>query len=99
METVTIEKWENNQQAFVIKEGEEKLAEMVFDVSENIMTVYHTEVYPKAENKGLGKQLVSAMAGHARSHQLKVNPLCVFVQAQFKRHPELYSDVWQQAKA
>lgn len=99
METVTIVEREKGQQAFVIREGEEKLAEMVFDVTGNIMTVYHTEVFPKAEDKGFGKLLVSAMADHARHHQLKVIPLCVFVQAQFKRHPELYSDVWQKAKA
>ncbi|MBC7887483.1 MAG: N-acetyltransferase [Ferruginibacter sp.] len=99
MEEVSIELLENGQQAFVIKEKEEKLAEMVMAVSGNTMTVYHTEVLPIAEGRGLGKLLLKAMADHARQNRLKVIPLCVFVQAQFKRHPELYADIWQKDTA
>ena len=44
MEAVILEQLKNGQQAFVIKEKGEKLAEMVMDVSEYKMTVYHTEV-------------------------------------------------------
>lgn len=95
MENVILEPSENGQQAFVIKEGEEKVAEMIMGVSDGVMTVYHTEVFPKAEGKGLGKTLVEAMADYAKQHQLKVIPLCVFVLAQFKRHPDLYSDIWK----
>ena len=95
MNSVSLEPYENGQQAFVVKDGEEKLAEMIMSVSEGIMTVYHTEVFPKAEGKGLSKLLMNAMADHARQHQLKVVPLCVFVLGQFKRHPEVYKDIWQ----
>jgi len=35
------------------------------------------------------------MRVHARENNLKVVPLCPYVLAQFKRHPELYEDVWQ----
>ncbi len=95
MEAITLEQNQNGQQAFVIKEGVVRLAEMVIGVSGNIITVYHTEVVPEAEGKGLAKLLLNAMADYARQHQLKVVPFCVFVQAQFKRHPDLYSDIWQ----
>lgn len=95
MKAVILEQLENGQQAFVIKEEGEKLAEMVMDVSGNTMTVYHTEVSPEAEGSGLAKLLLNAMTDHARQHLLTVVPLCVFVHAQFRRHPDLYSDIWQ----
>ena len=81
--------------AFIISEGEKKLGEMVVGISGHDLTVYHTEVAPEAEGKGLSKLLLKAMVDHAREHDLKVVPLCSFVHAQFKRHPEMYSDVWK----
>jgi len=97
MEKVMIEDVENGLQAFVIREQNEKLAEMVFSVEDSLMTVYHTEVYPTAKEKGLGKTLLEAMVAHARSNGWKVIPFCVFVNSQFRRHPELYADVWQKS--
>lgn len=93
MEDVSLESIENGQQAFVIKGGEEKIAEMIMKVSGNVMTVYHTEVSRVMEGKGLAMLLLKAMVEHARKNQLKVVPQCVFVQVQFKRHPEMYADV------
>ena len=34
------------------------------------------------------------MVDYARKHDLKVIPLCPYVHAQFKRHPDEYADVW-----
>ena len=82
---------------FYIMEGETQVAEMVISVSNDLLTVYHTEVLPRVEGKGLGKQLLAAMVDHARRNEMKVIPLCPYVHAQFKRHPELYADVWQKA--
>jgi uncharacterized protein len=39
--------------------------------------------------------LLTAMVDYAKGHQLKVVPLCSFVHAQFKRHPDMYEDVWK----
>lgn len=86
---------ENGKGSFLIMEGEEKLAEMVISISGNTLTVYHTEVLPKAEGQGLAKKLLSAMVEDARSNDLKVYPLCPFVHAQFKRHPDQYADIWK----
>ena len=97
MENVLLEPYGNGQQAFVIRNEGEKLAEMVIKISGGNMTVYHTEVSPKAEGRGLAMELLTAMVAHARQQHVKVIPLCVFVQAQFKRHPERYSDIWQKA--
>ena len=96
MENVTLNLNDKGHGAFIIKEGEEELGEMVVGISGSDLTVYHTEVKPAAEGKGLSKILLQAMVDHAREHKLKVIALCSFVQAQFKRHPELYADIRKQ---
>ena len=96
MQNVTLNLNDKGHGAFIIKEGEEKLGEMVVSISGSDLTVYHTEVEPEAEGKGLSKVLLQAMVDHARQHELKVIPLCSFVSAQFKRHPEMYADVKKQ---
>ena len=83
-----------NRGAFLLEEDGEKLAEMVVTVDDENLIVYHTEVNPKAEGKGLAKILLNAMVNYARKKQLKVIPLCPYVHAQFKRHPEEFEDVW-----
>ena len=87
---------ESGQGEFYINEGNEKIAEMVIRVSGSKLTVYHTEVFPLGEGKGLGKQLLAAMVDYARKNQLTVIPLCPFVHAQFRRHPDMYADIWNQ---
>jgi predicted GNAT family acetyltransferase len=78
---------------FFLTEGEEQIGEMIISISGERLTVYHTEVAKKAEGKGYAKKLLNAMAEYARSNQLKVIPLCPYVHAQFKRHPEEYADI------
>ena len=96
-EDVKLKLDEKGHGRFYIMEGETQVAEMVISVSNGLLTVYHTEVLPRAEGKGLGKQLLVAMVDHARRNEMKIIPLCPYVHAQFKRHPELYADVWQKA--
>jgi uncharacterized protein len=94
MDEVKLNLNEKGHGAFYIMDGEEQLGEMVISVSGSNLTVYHTEVSAKAEGRGLAKKLLTAMVDHARSKGLKVIPLCPYVHAQFKRHPEEYSDIW-----
>ena len=96
MDTVQIRLNEAGYGAFYIMDGDEQVGEMEVSVEGNEMTVYHTEVSPKAEGKGLGKKLLAAMVDHARKNQLSVIPLCPFVHAQFKRRAEEYADIWKQ---
>jgi predicted GNAT family acetyltransferase len=82
--------------SFFIDQDGERLAEMVIAIDNQNLIVYHTEVSEKLKGQGIGSKLLSAMVDYARQHQLKVIALCSFVNAQFERHPELYSDVWNQ---
>lgn len=91
---VKLELNEKGQGGFYISENGEQLGEMAVSITVSSLIVYHTEVSPKAEGKGLGKILLAAMTDHARKNGLKVTPLCPYVHAQFKRHPEEYADIW-----
>ncbi|MCE7065964.1 GNAT family N-acetyltransferase [Dyadobacter sp. CY326] len=81
--------------AFVVEEEGKKVGEMVVGVSETALTVYHTEVNPEMEGKGLAKAMLDEMVTYARSKELQVVPLCEYVQVQFKKRPDDYEDIWR----
>ena len=88
-------KWDNDQRgAFVIEEGNERIAEMAIGLSDKNLTVYHTEVSDKLKGQGVAAKLLSTMVDYAREHKLKVIALCPYVLAQFEKHPDKYSDIW-----
>jgi len=70
---------------------------MVIGIVANNLTVYHTEVSEKLKGQGVSTRLLATMVEYARAHNLKVIPLCPYVSAQFKRHPEQYGDVWNRS--
>jgi len=78
---------------FIAKDGEE-VAEMEIQINKDNLTVYHTEVAKEEEGKGLAKKLLDHMVDYARTHKLRVVPLCPYVYAQFKKHRTEYADLW-----
>jgi len=94
MNDIELKLKDNGQGAFVIEEGDVRLAEMEVAVSNGNLTVYHTEVAEQLKGKGVATKLLSSMATYARENKLKVVPLCPYVLAQFKRHPDQYADIW-----
>jgi predicted GNAT family acetyltransferase len=97
MAEVALKLNEKNHGAFHALEGSEELGEMVISISGKELTVFHTEVKPEEEGKGVAKQLLDAMVDHARKNELKVIPLCPYVYVQFRRHPKDYADIWKKA--
>jgi len=81
--------------SFYIEENNQKAGEMVVGISESALTVYHTEVIPEMEGKGLAKQMLDEMVDYARKYNLQVVPLCEYVHVQFKRHADEYKDIWK----
>ena len=55
------------------------------------MRLLHTEVPPALQGRGLAGQLAQAALEYATREHLRVVPLCPFVQAYLKRHPEYRS--------
>ena len=59
---------------------------------DGVVTMLHTEVDAAFEGKGVGSTLVREALEDVRARGLKLRPLCPFVAAYVKRHPE-YQDL------
>jgi uncharacterized protein len=59
---------------------------------DNRLALTHTEVTPACEGRGFGGRLAAAALDDARREGLVVAPLCPFIAAYIKRHPE-YADL------
>jgi len=94
MTEIKFELDESSRGSFKLYDESGFIGEMAVGISGNDLTVYHTEVKPEASGKGYSKLLLEAMVAYARQNKFTVIPICPFVHAQFKRHRELYSDVW-----
>lgn len=53
------------------------------------LLITHTEVPPALRGGGIGAKLVKALLDDVRAQGLKVVPLCSFVAAYIRRHPEM----------
>lgn len=54
----------------------------------------HTLVPPAIGGRGVAGRLVEAMVADAREHQFRIGPVCSYVVAAFRKHPE-----WADVKA
>ena len=59
---------------------------------DDVVTMVHTEIEPAFEGGGYGSALVSGALDAVRAQGKRVRPLCPFVAAYVKRHPE-YADL------
>lgn len=94
MTEIKLELDERRHGAFNLYDEGEKTGEMVLAIKENVLSVYHTEVAEKVAGKGYAKQLLDTMVSYVRENNLVVRPLCPYVHAQFKKHPDEYNDIW-----
>ena len=64
-------------------------AEMTFRKGDNnTIIIDHTGVPPAFEGRGIAAKLVIKAIEDARKQGFKLNPVCSYVVAQFRRHPE-----------
>ena len=59
-----------------------------YRLSDGVMMMTHTEVDPALQGRGIAGALVDAALAYARANGLKVNPLCSYVRAHMRRHPQ-----------
>jgi len=55
----------------------------------DVMWMTHTRVPPAVGGRGIAARLVQAALDHARARGLKIEPLCSYVDAYMRRHPEV----------
>jgi len=65
---------------------------LLYRVEPGVLDLVHTDVDPKWEGKGVGSTLVKEALDDVRARGLKMRPICPFVRAYIRRHPE-YADL------
>jgi predicted GNAT family acetyltransferase len=59
-----------------------------YKLKDNKIYLIHTEVPQELEGMGVAAALVEKAFNYIEEHQLKIIPLCTYVVAYLKRHPE-----------
>jgi uncharacterized protein len=70
---------------------DELVGELLYRANGEVVALIHTEVASELEGHGLGDRLVSAALEDLRDRGLRVVPLCPFVAAYLRHHPEYES--------
>jgi predicted GNAT family acetyltransferase len=71
--------------------GGEHAGELVYrDRGGKVLAFLHTEVDQHVQRRGLGSALVAGALDEARERGFRVVPLCPFVDAYIRRHPEYH---------
>lgn len=64
------------------------LAMIYYREHPGVMTLLHTEVPPELEGGGVGSAIIEKTLNDIEQKGLKLEPICPFVVAFLKRHPE-----------
>jgi predicted GNAT family acetyltransferase len=67
------------------------LSVLVYEREGNNMYYLHTEVPPPIEGHGIAQKLTHTALEDAKAQNLTIYPLCSFVVAYIRRHPEYIS--------
>jgi len=74
---------------YVIRLAPGAEAEMTYrKAGDGPMVIDHTGVPPEYEGRGIARKLVDAAIADARAQGFRITPVCSYVEAQFRRHPE-----------
>ncbi len=62
-------------------------AELDYELSANVMTIYHTGVPAPIGGKGVAADLMRAAVKEATAHGWTIRPTCSYAAAYLKKHP------------
>lgn len=65
-----------------------QIARVEYQQAGKVLRLYHTEVPPAFEGRGIAGQLVRAALAYAEREGLKVEAACSYVRSYMQRHPE-----------
>jgi predicted GNAT family acetyltransferase len=77
---------------YELRLGDSIVGEIRYRLEPGIVVLVHTEVAPPSKGQGLGARLVADALNDIRARGLHVMPMCPFVSAYIRRHPE-YADL------
>jgi predicted GNAT family acetyltransferase len=83
-----------NELRYEIEEDGEVRGFIQYRRGDGVITLVHTDVDPKWEGHGVGSALVQGALDDIRARGLKVRPLCPFVAAYIRHHPD-YEEIVQ----
>lgn len=74
---------------FYVEEDGERVAEIVYaSGGEGTIVIEHTEVDEDLQGHNIGFELVRKVVDYARSHGLKISPVCPFAKAVFDKRAD-----------
>ena len=73
--------------------GDELAGYSEYETEPGRIVFTHTVVRPKFEGRGIGSRLAKFAVDDVRDRGLRIKPVCPFVRAYLKRHPEYDSIV------
>ena len=86
---------ENNRGSFFIKKDDKQIAELDFDLKDNVLNAFHTGVRKELEGQGIAAKLFDKLVEYARKNNYKIIPSCSYILVKFRRRPDKFADVWQ----
>ena len=85
---------ERNRGSFFIEKDGRQVAELDFEVKNNVLNAYHTGVRPELEGQGIAGKLFDETVKYARENNYTVIPSCSYILAKFRRNPDGFADIW-----
>ena len=79
-------------QRYEARRGPDVVGFITYRLQPERMTLIHTQVAPALEGHGIGSQFVGGALDDIRRRDLTIVPICPFVRAYLRRHPE-YTDL------
>jgi predicted GNAT family acetyltransferase len=73
---------------YEILRGDDVLGGISYRLAPGVIVLVHTEVAPSEEGHGVASRLIADALADIRSRGLRVAPVCPFVTAYLRRHPE-----------
>ncbi|SKC80891.1 GNAT family N-acetyltransferase [Krasilnikoviella flava] len=80
---------DRDQQVFLARLDDGRTAGgAYYERTDGVVVFTHTEVDPAFEGQGIGSQLAAGALAQVRDAGEKIVPLCPFIKAYVRRHPE-----------
>ena len=89
-------KIKQNEKYFYMGDKAKMDVSMRYKIKDEVMSITSTNTDPSLRNQGLAARLLKHVVDYARTHQLKIKPVCPYVVHKFETTPQ-YQDIWYKA--